>query len=131
MTLYISGPITGTHDYQERFAAAQKMLEAAGHQVINPVLLPHEDTNDWKACMRLCIQAMRGADGVCMLDGWLDSRGAVIEWDLAHDADMPVGGVEHWCDIARLNMRVYATPSDKQRAAAFDAALKKVDALAA
>lgn len=36
MRVYISGPITGTEDYMERFAKAEEKLTAAGHQVYNP-----------------------------------------------------------------------------------------------
>lgn len=63
MKLYISGPIIGTEDYMERFAAAQKELEEEGWSVVNPALvnsnLP-EDT-EWEDYMRMA---------VCMMDMW-------------------------------------------------------------
>lgn len=43
MKLYISGPITGTDDYMERFAAAQKELEEEGWSVVNPALVKGKD----------------------------------------------------------------------------------------
>ncbi len=50
MKLYISGPITGTDDYMERFAAAQKELEEEGWTVINPALVNSNLPKDteWK-----------------------------------------------------------------------------------
>lgn len=45
--IYISGAITGTDDFMERFAKAQKDLEEQGYSVVNPAavnsMLP-EDT---------------------------------------------------------------------------------------
>lgn len=104
MTLYLSGPITGTHDYKERFAAAQAALEAAGYDVINPVLLPHKDPDDWEACMRLCISELVWADGVCLLDGWKNSRGAEIEWSVARGLGFASGTLERW--LARAHALV-------------------------
>lgn len=37
--IYISGAITDTDDYMERFARAQKELESQGYSVINPALV--------------------------------------------------------------------------------------------
>ena len=39
MKVYISGPITGTTDYMERFSEAQKHIESLGYSVINPALV--------------------------------------------------------------------------------------------
>ena len=36
MRTYISGPITGTTDYKERFAVAEQAINAAGYVAINP-----------------------------------------------------------------------------------------------
>ena len=39
MRVYISGPITGTDDYMERFERKQRELEDLGYKVVNPALL--------------------------------------------------------------------------------------------
>lgn len=39
MTIYISGKITGTTDYLNRFKEAEQHLKKAGHEVINPAEL--------------------------------------------------------------------------------------------
>ena len=36
-TIYISGKITGTDDFKERFAAAESKLKLQGWRVISPV----------------------------------------------------------------------------------------------
>ncbi|MDE7309596.1 MAG: DUF4406 domain-containing protein [Lachnospiraceae bacterium] len=85
MKLYISGPITGTEDYMERFAAAQKELEEEGWSVVNPALvnsnLP-EDT-EWEDYMRMAVCMLDMCEVVYFLDGWEKSRGANIEYGYA------------------------------------------------
>ena len=85
MKLYISGPITGTEDYMERFAAAQKELEEEGWSVVNPALvnsnLP-EDT-EWEDYMRMAVCMMDMCETVYFLNGWKESRGANIEYGYA------------------------------------------------
>ena len=39
MRIYISGAITGTEDFRERFLKAEKELIAAGHDTVNPARL--------------------------------------------------------------------------------------------
>lgn len=85
MKIYISGPITGTDDYMERFAAAQKKLEDEGWSVVNPALvnsnLP-EDT-EWEDYMRMAVCMLDMCETVYFLDGWKESRGANIEYKYA------------------------------------------------
>jgi hypothetical protein len=40
MKTYISGAITGTTDYMERFEKAEQLLKAQGREVVNPTKLP-------------------------------------------------------------------------------------------
>ena len=37
--IYISGPITGTDDFYERFMKAEEMLSCEGLSIVNPVKL--------------------------------------------------------------------------------------------
>ena len=39
MKIYISGKITGTTDYMERFGNKQRELEQKGYEVVNPALI--------------------------------------------------------------------------------------------
>ncbi len=85
MKLYISGPITGTNDYMERFAAAQKELEEEGWSVINPALVNSNLPKDteWEDYMEMVVCMLNMCEAVYFLDGWEKSRGANIEYGYA------------------------------------------------
>ena len=84
-TIYISGKITGTDDFRERFAAAESKLKLQGWRVINPVKKCAHMSKDtpWEGYMRRCIRLLSRADAIYLLRGWRGSRGAVIEQRLA------------------------------------------------
>lgn len=83
--IYISGPITGTNDYMERFSAAEKIITEAGFSAVNPAkvnaMLPEDTTHDEYMEMSLTMLSM--CDMIFMLDGWKESVGAKIEWEYA------------------------------------------------
>ena len=83
--MYISGRITGQPDHMERFAKAEKHLKGRGFEVVNPTTLPHEHDKSWGEYMVEGLKALLDCDGVYMLKGWADSRGARIEKRLAQD----------------------------------------------
>lgn len=92
--VYISGQISGL-DFgatKEVFLKKQKELEALGYEVINPTQFkPHgKDYPSWSDHMRLDIKMLMDCDCICMLDGWHESRGAVIELYLAKQLNMEV-----------------------------------------
>lgn len=81
MKIYISGSITGTDDFMERFSIAQKKLERDEHDVVNPALvnsnLPKSTTYSEYMDMSICMLKM--CDAIYLLDGWKSSRGANLE----------------------------------------------------
>lgn len=82
MTIYISGPISNTDDYMERFAAAEELLKAKGYTVINPAAkLAYKDpaATTWEEYMGESLKMLATADGIYMLKDWRISRGACIE----------------------------------------------------
>lgn len=85
MKIYISGPITGTNDYMERFKAAEDTLKQYGHEVVNPAAalagLPASTTH--KEYMDISIALLKLCDTILMLDNWRYSKGSCIELDYA------------------------------------------------
>ena len=86
MKIYISGPITGTDDYMERFEAAEKMLTEAGLSVVNPAKvnaqLPKETT--YTEYMDMSVTMLHMCDAVYFLRGWENSRGSTVEFEEAY-----------------------------------------------
>lgn len=81
MKVYISGAITGTDDYMERFEAAEKAITDAGYTAVNPAKinsnLPEDTTYDEYMKLSMCLLEM--CDVIYMLDGWEESNGANME----------------------------------------------------
>ena len=85
MKIYISGAVTGTDDYLERFSRAEEQLKAQGFEVINPAavnaILPK--STSYGQYMEMSQIMLSFCDCVFMLNGWENSRGAKQEFALA------------------------------------------------
>ena len=85
MKIYISGAISGTDDYMERFARAEKELTEKGWSVVNPAKvnaqLPEDTT--YEEYMKMSILMLDMCDSVYMLKGWEKSCGANREYGYA------------------------------------------------
>lgn len=85
--VYISGPITGTKDYLEKFKDIETALVLVhqGVEVINPAKvnanLPESTT--WEEYMRMSLCMLSMCDGIYMMEGWQQSRGATLEYAYA------------------------------------------------
>ena len=83
--VYISGKITGTDDYIERFEVAERKLIAQDYETVNPAtmlsLLPTSTTH--KEYMHVSYALLDICDGIYLMDGWKDSKGAMLEYDYA------------------------------------------------
>lgn len=93
MAIYISGPISGiAYGNKPAFEAAQRRLRKRypDPSILSPYNngLPAESS--WEEHMRADIAMLMQATHVCMLAGWAESRGAKIEYDLAHALGMNV-----------------------------------------
>lgn len=90
MKIYISGAITDTNDYMERFAKAEKELTERGYSVVNPAKvnaqLP-EDTG-YEDYMNMCFCMLDMCIAIYMLDGFEKSCGANRELGYALAKDM-------------------------------------------
>lgn len=92
MKLYLSGPITGIVGYRENFASAEKFLNALGYDVVNPAELNLGDVSH-EAYMKRDIKLLVGPEaieGLVLLPGWVNSKGAVIEVVTARAIGMPI-----------------------------------------
>lgn len=90
MIIYISGKITGTTDYEQRFAEAEKEISILFPfaKIVNPVKLCsglNPDISTWFDYMDKCIKELKYCTHIRMIDGWQESRGALVEYYLAKE----------------------------------------------
>lgn len=90
MKIYISGKITGTSDYMDRFAKAEKALRTKGLEVVNPAKEDLPKNLPWEEYMKHDVKLLAGCDAIYMLDGWRQSRGACLERELALNLKLKV-----------------------------------------
>lgn len=85
MRIYISGPITGTSDYMERFRKAEEKLTAEGHTVYNPAKvnagMPKQTMRE--EYMKVAMTILEMADAIYLLKDWWRSYGANREYGYA------------------------------------------------
>lgn len=83
--IYISGPITNHPNYLAEFEAVEERLRSNGLQPINPAKilskLPTSLTYD--QMMQVCYVLIELSDGIYMMRGWKNSKGARLELEYA------------------------------------------------
>lgn len=93
MRIYLSGPITGTQDAEQRFAEAEARLrdEYFGAEIINPVrvaaALPKLTHDEY---MIISFAMMEVCDSMYQMEGWRESRGCNQEAGYAFAKRIPV-----------------------------------------
>ena len=99
--VYISGPITGVDDAKEVFANKANELKSKypDAKIINPteIILPDFCTGD--DYMVLCMHLLKSADGICMLSGWMESKGARTEYDYAVSHGISIEEETDWSKV--------------------------------
>lgn len=91
--VYLSGPISGTDDYMERFEKAEKeVVEATGCGVVNPAKVVKQLPEEigYEDCMRVCIAMLEACSVIYLLKGWEKSCGANRELGYAIKKDMKI-----------------------------------------
>lgn len=90
--IYIAGAVSGENQAKCRakFAKAQKEVEAAGYEAINPITVVGSWDISWNKAMKLCIAALTEADALLFLPCGFHSKGANIEKNLAAQLLIPV-----------------------------------------
>lgn len=85
MKIYISGAITGTDDYMERFEKAEKYLKERGYSVVNPAKVNAQLPGDtgYEDYMKMSFCMLDMCDGIYLLNGWKKSCGANREYGYA------------------------------------------------
>ena len=87
--IYISGPITGTVDAEERFGEAEEILRKKYliNAIVNPLRVGQEADTDASMThdeyMHISFAMMDLCNAVYMLDGWRNSKGACMEYGYA------------------------------------------------
>lgn len=113
--LYIIGPVTGVEDdNRPEFEQAFWELNGVGHATATPFMADGMClANDWGSCMLASVHELTNLrnvpakggrlgtvapfyDGVAMLDGWEQSKGATIEHDLAVALGIPCRPWREW-----------------------------------
>jgi hypothetical protein len=84
--VYISGKITGLpiSEVEKKFNDAEMLLLKNGYSVANPMSLPHLHNKSWVSYMKEDIAAMMKCEAILLLPDYIESKGALIEYDLAN-----------------------------------------------
>lgn len=85
MKVYISGQISGLDpvDASARFAEAEELLQGMGFDTVNPWDNGLPIDAPWIKHLCRDLEMLNDCNGIYMMDGWRDSRGACIEYDFA------------------------------------------------
>ncbi|MFY8042016.1 MAG: DUF4406 domain-containing protein [Rhodoferax sp.] len=99
--LYLAGPMTGLPEYNyPLFNSTTQRMRSAGFTVVNPAENGLPASAPWAAHMRRDLHSMLDCQGVALLPGWEESKGARLEVDIARALGMPVQTVDEWMQIS-------------------------------
>lgn len=102
-TLYIAGPMTGLPDHNyPAFFDVEARLRCAGYETLNSARIDEWNTlfRTWDWYMRRALELVVLADGVALLPGWQDSKGATLEVHVAEALGMRQQSVDEWLRVA-------------------------------
>lgn len=95
MRVYVAGPMSGLPDHNlPAFAQAARELNDHGYEAVNPGDRGVIEGYSWRDYMCDAIPLLVTCDAVALLPGWERSKGARLEFTIAHDLDMRTEPVE-------------------------------------
>jgi len=85
MKIYISGKISGLPfpEVKIKFQEMQDFLEDLNFEVINPTKNGLTESHTWEQHIARDVELLLPCEAIYMFDGWQDSLGACIEYDIA------------------------------------------------
>lgn len=88
MKVYIAGPMTGYENYnREAFFEAAKELESLGWEPVHTAGLLNGLT--YEEYLTESLGAIKGCNVICLLEGWEESKGALMEYGYAKFRGFP------------------------------------------
>ena len=92
-TVYLSGPMTGLPDYNRAaFNLRAEAFRAAGYTVNNPaeISVTHGTSKSYGFYFRRAMRMLLNSDVVYVFGDITESKGALMELDVAKMAEMPI-----------------------------------------
>lgn len=87
MKIYISGAITNNPNYIKEFAEAEALLLEQGHTVLSPI---KNDGFTYREYIDMGLCELMRCDAIYMLNGWMGSAGARLEYNYAFTVGMKI-----------------------------------------
>jgi len=101
MKLYIAGPMSNLPELNfPAFHAEAARLRALGFEIVNPAEIHFDTKPDWLTAMRADIRELVTCDGIALLPGWEQSKGANVEHTLARGLGLRVMQARHIIGLA-------------------------------
>lgn len=94
MTVYIAGKITGDPGYRAKFKWVEAGLEGYGYTPISPAWLPAKGFS-YRGYLRMGQALLRECQAICLMPGWQESNGAVLEAEAAVKKGLMVMEITH------------------------------------
>lgn len=91
MKVYVSGPMKGFswENCVARFQAAKDEVTALGHEAVSPADIQDESFS-YQDYMRADLKLLLDCDVIYMMRGWDESKGAMIEYEVARVCGMTI-----------------------------------------
>ena len=90
--IYLSGPITSLplEDARRIFESAEEFVTKLGHTAFNPMKSGLSPESTWEEHMKKDLAMLLECDTICMLPNFRESKGAMLELDVAMTLGMGV-----------------------------------------